>query len=70
VLGLAAALVVLTIVQLLLPSLRTQLPWMAALHVLNGIALAVVAITIARAARQTEEASDGPEAVLAPVETS
>ncbi len=47
--GLAALLTALTVVQVLLPSLRTGLPWVAALHVVNAVALAVQAVAIARA---------------------
>ncbi|HEY1293470.1 MAG TPA: DUF6220 domain-containing protein [Chloroflexota bacterium] len=49
VVGLAATLMALTVVQLLLPSLRTGLPWVAALHVVNAIALVAVTVSIARA---------------------
>jgi len=49
VIGLAALLTALTVVQVLLPSLRTGLPWVAALHVVNAVALAVQAVAIARA---------------------
>ena len=70
VVGLAAALTALTIVQVLLPSLRTGLPWVAALHVVNAVALASVTVSIARAPRQAAEASDSREALLVTAETS
>jgi len=69
VVGLTATLTALTIVQILLPSLRTGLPWVAALHVLNGVALAAVAITIVLAARQPAAARISREAFLARPET-
>ena len=50
VLGLAAALTVLTVVQIMLPSLRIELPWVAALHAVNAVALVGVTINLARAA--------------------
>jgi len=59
--GLASVLVALAIVQVVLPSLRTALPWVAALHAINAVALAMVSVRIARpedsravAARSTE----------------
>jgi hypothetical protein len=70
VVGLAAALTALTIVQILLPSLRTGLPWVAALHVVNAVALASVTVSIARAPRQAAEARDSREALLVTGETS
>jgi hypothetical protein len=70
VVGLAAALTGLTIVQVLLPSLRTGLPWVAALHVVNAVALASVPVSIARAPRQAAEARDSREALLVTAETS
>ena len=60
--GLTAVLLALTIVQVLLPSLRTGLPWLAALHVVNAVALGGVASTVARTARQPEEAGDSRKA--------
>jgi len=52
---LAATLTVLTIVQLSLPSLRSGLPWLAALHVVNAAALLLVAVSIALARQQMHE---------------
>jgi hypothetical protein len=49
VVGLAALLAALTVVQVLLPSLRTGLPWVAALHAVNAVALSLQAAAIARA---------------------
>jgi Family of unknown function (DUF6220) len=60
VVGLAAMLTVLTIVQLLLPSLRTGLAWVAALHVVNAAALTLVALSVARGRIQTRESRDVP----------
>ena len=47
--GMAALLVALAIVQVVLPSLRTAVPWVAALHAINAGALAMVTLRIARA---------------------
>jgi Family of unknown function (DUF6220) len=66
VVGLAVALTALTIVQVLLPSLRTGLPWVAALHVVNAVALASVTVSIAR---QTSETRVSRKAQLVPAET-
>ena len=49
--GLTAGLIVLIVVQVLLPGLRTSVPWLSALHPLNGIALMGLTATIARAAQ-------------------
>jgi hypothetical protein len=57
VLGLAAALTVLTIVQIMLPSLRSGLPGVAALHAVNAVALVGVTINIARAATRAPAAT-------------
>jgi len=56
--GLAAALTVLTIVQLSLPSLRTGLPWVVALHVVNAAALMLVAVSLALGRVQTRNSRD------------
>jgi hypothetical protein len=48
VVGLAALLTVLVVVQVMLPSLRTGLPAVAALHAVNALALLGVTATIAR----------------------
>jgi Family of unknown function (DUF6220) len=47
--GLSALLLVLFVVQALLPSLRASVPWLAALHPLNALALMGVTGAIARA---------------------
>jgi hypothetical protein len=49
--GLSALLVVLTVVQVMLPSLRFSLPFVAALHVVNSLALLGVSGAIARQGR-------------------
>jgi hypothetical protein len=49
--GLSALLVVLTIVQVMLPSLRFSLPFVAALHVMNALALLGVSAAMARQGR-------------------
>lgn len=46
--GLSALLVVLTIVQVMLPSLRASVPFVAALHPVNALALLGVSAAIAR----------------------
>jgi len=48
---LAGALLVLTFVQTLLPLLRADLPYIAALHPVNALVLAALTATIARRAR-------------------
>ena len=48
VLGLVAVLTALTIVQVVLPSLRTGSAWVAALHVVNAALLLGVTINVAR----------------------
>jgi hypothetical protein len=48
VLGLSVLLVVLVVVQVLLPSLRGALPWIAALHPVNAMALLGVTAAIGR----------------------
>ena len=58
VVGLAALLAALAIVQVFLPSLRTGVPSVAAIHVVNALALAVVAFSIARVPTQSGEARD------------
>jgi hypothetical protein len=67
--GLSAGLTALTVVQLLLPSLRSALPWVAALHVVNAIALAAVAVSIACAPRGAAEGLRSQEALVATPET-
>ena len=49
--GLSALLTVLTIVQVALPSLRENVPWIAALHPINALALMGVGIRILRTSR-------------------
>jgi hypothetical protein len=58
VVGAAAALAVLTIVQISLPSLRIGLPWLAALHVVNALVLVAVTIRIARTSRAAVEPNE------------
>jgi hypothetical protein len=48
VIGLSVLLLVLVAVQALLPSLRTSVPWLAALHPVNALALIGVAAAIGR----------------------
>jgi hypothetical protein len=67
--GLSAGLMALTVVQLLLPSLRSGLPWVAALHVVNAAAMAALAVSIACAPRGAAEGRDSREALLASPET-
>jgi hypothetical protein len=62
--GLASVLVVLAIVQVLLPSLRTALPWVAALHAINAAALAMVTVGIARAEGRGAAAGRSTEALV------
>jgi hypothetical protein len=70
VVGPALALVALTIVQMSLPSLRTGLPWVAALHVVNAVALVAVTVGIALAPRQAVHARDPRESLRIPAETA
>jgi hypothetical protein len=67
--GLAVGLTALTVLQLLLPSLRSGLAWVAALHVVNALALAAVAVSIACAPRGAAEGRGSQEALLATPET-
>jgi hypothetical protein len=69
-LGLAAALTVLTIVQITLPSLRTGVPWVAALHAVNAVALVGVTLNLARAAGQAAATTRSQEAVVTVPEPS
>ena len=55
VVAMATVLTGLVIVQLVLPSLRSGVPWAAALHVVNAAALLGVSINIARAAGPAAE---------------
>jgi hypothetical protein len=49
--GLSALLLVLVVVQALLPALRSSVPWLAALHPVNALALMGVTAVIGRAPR-------------------
>jgi hypothetical protein len=64
VVGLAALLLVLGIVQVVLPSLRTAVPWVAALHPINAVALAMVTIRIARAEDRGAAARPSTETLI------
>ena len=46
--GLSLLLVALTIVQVMLPSLRGRISWLAALHAVNALALIRITISLAR----------------------
>ena len=46
--GLSMLLVFLTIVQMMLPSLRGSISWLAALHAVNALALIRISVTMAR----------------------
>jgi hypothetical protein len=70
VVRLAAVLVALATVQMLLPSLRGGLPWIAALHVVNAAALATVTVNIARATGRPAAASRSREPLPVTAETS
>jgi hypothetical protein len=49
--GLSILLVVLAVVQMMLPSLRGSVPWIAALHPVNGLVLMGISARIGRAGR-------------------
>ena len=51
VIGLSLLLVFLTIVQGMLPMLRSTIPWIAALHAVNALALMVTSARIGRTGR-------------------
>lgn len=53
--GLSILLVVLTIVQMMLPSLRGAAPWIAALHPVNALVLMGISARIGRSARATAQ---------------
>jgi hypothetical protein len=53
--GLSALLLVLIVVQALLPSLRSSVPWLAALHPVNALALMGVTAAIGRAPRKERD---------------
>jgi hypothetical protein len=59
--GLTALLAGLTVVQVLLPSLRTGLPWVAALHVVVALGIGAQAAAIARAPGRATAGSRSPE---------
>jgi hypothetical protein len=63
VIGLALVLAGLAVLQVLLPSLRSELPWVS-LHALNAVALASVTVNIARALGQPAMPSRALEARL------
>jgi hypothetical protein len=58
---LSALLVVLTIVQVMLPSLRGRISWIAALHAVNALALIRVAVTMARSRPLSTEPESNSE---------
>jgi hypothetical protein len=62
--GMAAVLVILAVVQVLLPSLRTAVPWVAALHPINAVALAMVTARLARAEDGTVAATRSTETLV------
>jgi len=64
VVGLAALLLVLGIVQVVLPSLRTAVPWVAALHPINAVALAMLTVRIARVEDRRAAASPSTETLI------
>jgi mono/diheme cytochrome c family protein len=53
ILGLSTLLFVLTVIQVFLPSVRSSVPWVAALHAINAIALMGVTLAIALSPRAT-----------------
>lgn len=67
--GRAALLAGLTVVQVLLPSLRADLPWAAALHGVVALGIAAQAAAIARAPVRAAVASHSPD-TSAPVGSS
>jgi Family of unknown function (DUF6220) len=58
--GFSALLLVLVVVQALLPSLRSSVPWLAALHPVNALALMGVTAAIGRAPRTEPQGSRVP----------
>lgn len=62
--GLSALLLVLVVVQALLPSLRGSVPWLAALHPVNALALMGAAAAIGRAPRAEPQAPRVPPPVV------
>jgi Family of unknown function (DUF6220) len=63
--GLSALLVVLTVVQVMLPSLRSSVPLVAALHVVNALALLGVSAVIALQGREEALAQTSPPMIPA-----
>jgi hypothetical protein len=59
--GLAALLAGLTVAQVLLPALRTGLPWVAAFHAVVAVAIAAQAGAIARAPASAMAGSGSPD---------
>jgi uncharacterized protein DUF6220 len=70
VVGLAVVLAALAILQVLLPSPRSWLPWISALHALNAVALASVTVNIARALGQPAMASRSRDPLLVTAKSS
>jgi hypothetical protein len=70
VLGMVAALTALVIIQITLPSLRSGLPWVAALHAVNAVALVGVTINIARLSGQAGATSLSGQTIVARPEAS
>ena len=68
IVGLAAVLTALAIVQVVLPSLRSALPFVAALHAVNAVFLVALAIRIAGATRAVAVGRDTRHARLATAE--
>ena len=63
--GLTALLAGLAVVQVLLPALRSGLPWVAALHVVVAVGIAAQAAAIARVPGRATVASRSPDAPAA-----
>jgi len=68
IVGMAALLTALVIVQVALPSLRGALPFVAALHAVNAVFLVALAIRIAGATREVGIARDAGHTRLATAE--
>jgi hypothetical protein len=64
--GLSALLLVLVVVQALLPSFRASVPWLAALHPVNALALIGVTAALGRAAVSEPRESQLPLQIEAP----
>jgi hypothetical protein len=63
--GLTALLAGLAVVQVLLPALRSGLPWVAALHVVVAVGIAAQAAALARAPGRATGRSRSPESAAA-----